>query len=198
MLLAQREPLFLASLLDRTLPQRALRGEFAQRLPKIRDYDKDGPLQPTIIINIIADQYGCGLTCEEVEEVLTAMEQGVGLRPNTSSGRTVADGVERAYKAAKPQTTKAFWSGITQAVLNRKVVEFVAENRIIVQEARAAGIDHLIFHPEVGCDYKVRAYELSCERWCRANADAGLQSAARAQEPFGIIAGYFPIPATGA
>lgn len=75
--------------------------------------------------------------------------------PATGGSITIKNGVQQAYKAAKPQSNKNFWAGVDEPKLKENVKRFVAENRSILAAARAAGMDHLMFHPEVGWGYKV-------------------------------------------
>ncbi|CAK1365503.1 hypothetical protein CB0940_09988 [Cercospora beticola] len=159
LLLAQRDQAFIKGFLDRTLPQQVLQGKILA--PKIRKYDQNGPLQPMIYANFIADRHGLGLTCDGYDWFLTAMEVGVGLVPDPANTRTtmmggqnVYDGANWAYQQARPKGTKTFWAGVDMPTLRKNVQKLVAENRKMVADARAANSDHLIPNPEIGWGYR--------------------------------------------
>ncbi|KAK4496890.1 hypothetical protein PRZ48_011339 [Zasmidium cellare] len=171
-LVMQPERLALESLLDMTLPQRSINATTAGlqhtnqtarnllRRPGNPDQWK-GKKDPVIYVNALAGRDGCGLSCAEFDEFLTAMEVGAKMRSDDDGrfekhGRSLIRGiVELHYKFQNSQFYETLGRDASKKdkalqILQDRVRHFVKYNRAILADARAKGFDHIMLKFEVG------------------------------------------------
>ncbi|KAK5114563.1 hypothetical protein LTR85_010140 [Meristemomyces frigidus] len=163
-LLAQMDYDVLTSLIDGTLPQRALGGlKNNVRIPAGKDKSWQGKMDPVVYANFIADRSGKGLTCDELEHFLGACEVAASLKVDptgkySEGGRTVEQGVQQAYNLKRSAACKYndFYSSVRSVESMGEVVKDIAKiyRRDVLPKARAAGCDHVMLRGEVGWSYK--------------------------------------------
>jgi len=159
--LAQADRDVLQSAMDGTLPQRML-GDLRNRAQGPRDATawKDRP-DPVIYLNFIADRDGLGLSCDDMELFLDALEIGARLKNDldgrfTKSGKTLAQGVDYFFnlRGGHGQWT-TFLQTVDQESLETVVCSLVTHFRTrIIPATRQAGLKHVMLKAEVGWSMK--------------------------------------------
>ena len=145
------------SVLDNTLPQRALGGlQIRQPSPLATWHNTPDPV---IYLNYLADKNGQGLSCVEFEQFLEAYEMAARLEPLTDdfdvNGVSLRKGIDAEFSKNRSKAARFFDQLSNETTMKTAVQGIVAANRsYVLPAARRQNIDHIMFKAEVGWSYK--------------------------------------------